>query len=127
MGGREIPAGSFGTSTGAPLTSGRSWPTAGAAAGISATFNAPIAGALFALEVVLRHFAVHAFAPIAIASVAGTVLGRLVWGDVTEFTLPDKNALAFYVELPAFLLLGLLGGLQYQNTPITDQAEVKLS
>ncbi|WP_017927331.1 chloride channel protein [Limimaricola hongkongensis] len=80
------------------------------AAAVSASFNAPIAGALFALEVVLRHFAVHAFAPIAIASVAGTVLGRLVWGDVTEFTLPDKNALAFYVELPAFVLLGLLCG-----------------
>ena len=81
------------------------------AAAVSASFNAPIAGALFALEVVLRHFAVHAFAPIAIASVAGTVLGRLVWGDVTEFTLPDKNALAFYVELPAFMLLGLMCGL----------------
>ncbi|WP_341211880.1 chloride channel protein [uncultured Limimaricola sp.] len=81
------------------------------AAAVSASFNAPIAGTLFALEVVLRHFAVHAFAPIAIASVAGTVLGRLVWGDVTEFVLPDKNALAFYVELPAFLLLGLLCGL----------------
>ena len=47
------------------------------AAAVSASFNAPIAGALFALEVVLRHFAVHAFAPIAIASVAGTVINRL--------------------------------------------------
>ncbi|MBB3712953.1 CIC family chloride channel protein [Limimaricola variabilis] len=81
------------------------------AAAVSASFNAPIAGALFALEVVLRHFAVHAFAPIVIASVAGTVLSRLIWGDVTEFVLPDKNALAFYVELPAFMLLGLLCGL----------------
>ncbi|MGB3313324.1 MAG: chloride channel protein, partial [Albidovulum sp.] len=44
------------------------------AAAVSASFNAPIAGAIFALEVVLRHFAVHAFAPIAIASVAGTVI-----------------------------------------------------
>ena len=47
------------------------------AAAVSASFNAPIAGALFALEVVLRHFAVHAFAPIAIASVAGTVINRI--------------------------------------------------
>ena len=47
------------------------------AAAVSASFNAPIAGALFALEVVLRHFAVHAFAPIVIASVAGTVINRL--------------------------------------------------
>ena len=81
------------------------------AAAVSASFNAPIAGALFALEVVLRHFAVHAFAPIVIASAVGTVINRLVFGDVTEFVLPIQNALEFYVELPAFLILGLVCGL----------------
>jgi CIC family chloride channel protein len=81
------------------------------AAGVSASFNAPIAGALFALEVVLRHFAVHAFAPIVIASVAGTVVNRLAFGDVTEFTLSSVTALEFYVELPAFLLMGMICGL----------------
>ncbi|MBO9450175.1 chloride channel protein [Tropicibacter sp. R16_0] len=80
------------------------------AAAVSASFNAPIAGALFALEVVLRHFAVHAFAPIVIASVAGTVINRLEFGDVTEFVLNTPGSLQFYVELPAFLLLGLLCG-----------------
>ncbi|GAW33220.1 voltage-gated ClC-type chloride channel ClcB [Roseovarius sp. A-2] len=80
------------------------------AAAVSASFNAPIAGALFALEVVLRHFAVHAFAPIVIASVAGTVINRLEFGDVTEFTLPQASALEFYAELPAFLILGLVCG-----------------
>ncbi len=81
------------------------------AAAVSASFNAPIAGALFALEVVLRHFAVHAFAPIVIASVAGTVINRLEYGDVTEFTLDTPGSLQFYVELPAFLILGLICGL----------------
>ncbi|QQA41831.1 chloride channel protein [Pelagovum pacificum] len=81
------------------------------AGAVSASFNAPIAGALFALEVVLRHFAVHAFAPIVIASAAGTVINRLAYGGVTEFTLPDQTVLGFYVELPAFLLLGLLCGI----------------
>lgn len=81
------------------------------AAAVSASFNAPIAGALFALEVVLRHFAIHAFAPIVIASVAGAVINRLAFGDVTEFVLPVQNALTFYVELPAFLLLGLVCGI----------------
>ena len=80
-----------------------------AAAAVSASFNAPIAGALFALEVVLRHFAVHAFAPIVIASVAGTVVSRLFVGDITEFVVPT-HTLAFYVELPAFMLLGLICG-----------------
>ena len=81
------------------------------AAGVSASFNAPIAGTLFALEVVLRHFAVHAFAPIAIASVAGTALSRMVYGDVAQFALPDQSRLQFYIELPAFLVLGLVCGL----------------
>jgi CIC family chloride channel protein len=81
------------------------------AAAVSASFNAPIAGALFALEVVLRHFAVHAFAPIVIASVAGTVINRLEFGGVTEYSLTGESALQFYAELPAFLILGLLCGL----------------
>lgn len=81
------------------------------AAAVSASFNAPIAGALFALEVVLRHFAVHAFAPIVIAAAVGTVINRTIFGDVTEFTLPSQNLLEFYVELPAFLILGLVCGL----------------
>jgi chloride channel protein, CIC family len=80
------------------------------AAAVSASFNAPIAGAIFALEVVLRHFSVHAFAPIVIASVAGTLVSRLGFGDITEFSLPEPS-LEFYAELPAFLLLGLLCGL----------------
>ncbi|GAB5445605.1 MAG: chloride channel protein [Gymnodinialimonas sp.] len=80
------------------------------AAAVSASFNAPIAGAIFALEVVLRHFAVHAFAPIVIASAAGTVINRLEFGDVTEFALAGDGMLRFYVELPAFLILGILCG-----------------
>jgi len=82
-----------------------------AAAAVSASFNAPIAGALFAMEVVMRHFAIRSFAPIVIASVAGTVINRLWFGDVTEFTIPQANMLEFYVELPAFAILGLFSGL----------------
>ena len=81
------------------------------AAAVSASFNAPIAGALFALEIVLRHFAVHAFAPIVIASVAGTVINRLEFGGLTEFALPTIGDVSFYAELPAFLLLGLTCGI----------------
>ncbi len=81
------------------------------AAAVSASFNAPIAGAIFALEVVLRHFAVHAFAPIVIASAAGTIINRIEFGNVTEFMLVEEGMLQFYVELPAFLLLGIISGL----------------
>ncbi|EKE45450.1 Cl- channel, voltage gated [Oceaniovalibus guishaninsula JLT2003] len=81
------------------------------AAAVSASFNAPIAGALFAMEVVLRHFAVKSFAPIVIASAVGTVINRVEFGGLTEFRLPTEGAMGFYGELPAFLLLGLLCGL----------------
>jgi len=81
------------------------------AGAVSASFNAPLAGAIFAMEVVLRHHALHAFAPIAIASVMGTVVNRLYFGNVAEFSLPVRNLLAFYWEIPAFLILGLVCGL----------------
>jgi len=80
-----------------------------AAAAVSASFNAPLAGALFALEVVLRHYALHAFGPIVIASVAAAVVSRIHLGDVTEFTLP-AHSIAFYWEIPAFMILGILCG-----------------
>jgi len=80
-----------------------------AAAAVSASFNAPLAGALFAMEVVLRHYAVQAFGPIVLASVAATVVGRIHLGDVTEYMLPG-HTLAFYWEMPAFMLLGVLAG-----------------
>ncbi|GAB4261823.1 MAG: chloride channel protein [Pararhodobacter sp.] len=81
------------------------------AGAVSASFNAPLAGTIFAMEVVLRHYALHAFAPIAIASVMGTVVNRLNFGDVAEFTLPVRNTIAFYWEIPAFLILGVVCGL----------------
>ena len=80
------------------------------AAAVSASFNAPIAGALFALEVVLRHYALHSFGPIVMASVAGAVISRIHLGDFTEFSLPPKN-LEFFQEIPAFMILGLVAGI----------------
>ncbi|SDD20351.1 chloride channel protein, CIC family [Paracoccus isoporae] len=78
---------------------------------VAASFNAPIAGALFAHEVILRHFSAHAFAPIAIAAVAGTVINRQAFGGATEFALTGEPGLGFFVELPAFMLLGLVSAL----------------
>lgn len=78
---------------------------------VAASFNAPIAGALFAHEVILRHFSAHAFAPIAISAVAGTVINRQAFGGATEFELLGDPAIGFYVELPAFMLLGIVSAL----------------
>ena len=80
------------------------------AAAVSASFNAPLAGALFALEVVLGHYAVRAFAPITIASVIGAVISRSHFGDDAAFAIPEV-AFGSYAQFPAFFLLGLLSAM----------------
>lgn len=79
----------------------------GVAAAVAASFNAPIAGVFFALEVVIGHYALKAFAPIVIASVAGTIISRIHFGDFPAFTLPPNQIVSF-LEFPAFALLGLV-------------------
>jgi len=76
------------------------------ASGVSASFNAPIAGVLFAHEVILGHYAVSAFVPIVLASVMGTLLSRLWFGDIAAFEIPAYE-ITSYLEIPAFALLGL--------------------
>lgn len=79
----------------------------GVAGAISASFNAPIAGVLFAHEVILGHYAMRAFAPIVIASVTATVLSRLWLGNIAAFAIPSYNIASLW-EFPAFLLLGVV-------------------
>jgi len=78
----------------------------GVAAGVAASFNAPIAGAIFALEVVVRSYALAAFAPIIIAAVTGTIFSRIYFGDFPAFTIPSHEIVSFF-EFPAFALLGV--------------------
>ncbi len=81
----------------------------GAAAGIAATFNAPVAGALFAVEVILGDFAVTQFSPIVISSVAGTVVSHRFLGDFPAFEVPVYR-LVSASELFAYAGLGILAG-----------------
>ncbi|MFQ5844895.1 MAG: chloride channel protein, partial [Planctomycetota bacterium] len=87
----------------------------GAAAGIAATFNAPVAGALFAVEVVLGDFGLPQFSPIVISSVAATVVSHHYLADLPTFVVPaallDSYRLAHPLELIAYVGLGLLAGL----------------
>ncbi|MBN1824875.1 MAG: chloride channel protein [Candidatus Eisenbacteria bacterium] len=82
----------------------------GAAAGIAGTFNAPVAGALFAVEVILGDFGVSQFSPIVISSVAATVVSRRFLGDFPAFEVPHY-ALVNPAELFAYALLGVIAGL----------------
>lgn len=82
---------------------------AGAGAGIGATFNAPIAGALFGVEVILGEFGVYSFSPIIIASVIATLISRLLSGDFSAFTVPAYTLRSVW-EIGPYLLLGLVSG-----------------
>jgi CIC family chloride channel protein len=82
----------------------------GAAAAVSASFNAPIAGVLFAHEVILGHFALSAFVSTVLAAVAATLITRAWLGDFPAFILSDQH-IASYWEFPAFALLGVVCGL----------------
>ncbi len=81
----------------------------GVAAAVAASFNAPIAGTFFALEVVIGHYSISAFAPVVIAAVVGTIVSRMKYGDSPAFILPDTWAIVSpWAEFPAFALLGVV-------------------
>ena len=81
----------------------------GAAAGIAAAFNAPIAGALFAVEIILMDFAVAQFSPIVISSVMATVISRSFEGDFAAFIVPKYELISPY-EIGFYFILGALSG-----------------
>jgi CIC family chloride channel protein len=115
--GREGPIVQIGSALGSTLgritrmseTQLRTLVACGAAGGIAATFNAPIAGVFFALELILRDFATRSFAAVMLSSITASVVGRAILGDHPFLALP-----AFTVTQPSeyllFAVLGLLAG-----------------
>ncbi len=116
--GREGPIVQIGSSIGSSIaqifkTTGpqhRTMVGCGAAAGIAATFNAPIAGVLFALEVLLGDFGLAAFSPVVLSSVMATTISRHYFGDFPAFVIPSYE-LASLWEFAIYPFLGLLAGL----------------
>jgi CIC family chloride channel protein len=115
--GREGPIVQIGSALGStlgritrmPESQLRTLVACGAAGGIAATFNAPIAGVFFALELILRDFATRSFAAVMLSSIMASVVGRAILGDHPFLALP-----AFTVSRPSeyllFAGLGLLAG-----------------
>ncbi len=82
----------------------------GAAAGIAATFQAPMAGTLFVVEILLFDLEVTSLSHIVIAAVTGTMVSRSFWSDGILFQAP-QFALGHPAELLVYLGLGLMAGL----------------
>lgn len=116
--GREGPVVHLGATLGSWLSQRMGYPArlnrillgCGVAAAISASFNAPLAGVVFALEVILGHYALRAFAPIVISSVVAAIISRVHLGDFPAFVVPPHDFGAYW-QMPAFALLGVIGAL----------------
>ncbi|MGO9482751.1 MAG: chloride channel protein [Candidatus Kryptoniota bacterium] len=81
----------------------------GAAAGLAAVFNAPIGGALFAMEVVIGSLNMQSFSPIIISSVFGTFISRSILGNKPIFVIPTFTLRSGY-ELFFYVILGIFAG-----------------
>jgi chloride channel protein, CIC family len=81
----------------------------GAAASIAASFNTPIAGVVFAMEVIVMEYTIAGFTPVILAAVSATALTRFVFGAEPAFSVPALHLASLY-ELPYLLVMGLVIG-----------------
>jgi chloride channel protein, CIC family len=111
--GREGPAVHMGAGAGSLLGQWLKLPTnslrplagCGVAAAIAACFNTPMAGVIFAMEVVVMEYSISGFIPVILAAVAGTTLSHMVFGNVINFA-PITGELSGILEFPLILLAG---------------------
>jgi chloride channel protein, CIC family len=84
----------------------------GAGAGIAATFNTPIGGVMFAIELMMPELSARTFLPVALATGTATFVGRIFFGIHPAFLIPTELLTSEHpATLPALLLFALLGGL----------------
>jgi len=82
----------------------------GSAAGISAVFNAPMAGVLFAMEIILGDYAIRTFAPVLLSSVVASVITRAFLGNYPAFEVPSYSLVSAW-EIPLYVVMGFVIGL----------------
>jgi chloride channel protein, CIC family len=120
--GREGPIIQIGASFGSTVGQILSVPTwqritliaAGAGGGIAATFNTPVGGVLFALEIILHEVSARTLVPVTISTVMATYIGRIFFGDHPSFLIPEFEVPFFHLTQPltlfAYVGLGLIMG-----------------
>ena len=81
----------------------------GVASAISASFNTPIAGVIFAMEVVLVEYSIKSFIPVILASVTGAIVSRTFFGNAPAFIVPQLD-MGSLLEIPYVLLVGIVTG-----------------
>ena len=88
----------------------RTFVACGAAGAIAATFNAPIAGVIFSIEIIMGEFAIEHFSPIVVSSVIATAISHQLTGNIPSFIIPTYE-LVSVVELGNYAVLGLAAAL----------------
>ena len=136
--GREGPAIHLGAGTssfigqqlGLPNNTIRTLVACGTAAAIGASFNTPLAGVIFALEVVMMEYTLASFLPVILSAVSATAISRAVFGSETVFSVPNFQLITL-LELPYVMLLGVVTGVVafifIYLTKISSKAGKKLS
>ena len=117
--GREGPIVQVGASLGSTIASWLHMPVSrvvllascGSAAGIAATFHAPLAGAVFALEVILVEFTAETFGFVVLSAVTSSIVARLLQGDEMVVRVADNLTFASMSDMWWVALLGLVAGL----------------
>jgi len=117
-GGREGPAihlGAAGTSLlgqalKLPNNSIRILVGCGAAAAISASFNTPLAGVIFSMEVILMEYTIAGFIPVILAAVTATLITQLVYGSSSAFAMPADTAMSSFRDIPLLIIGGIALG-----------------
>lgn len=116
-GGREGPAIHLGATAASllgqksklPNNSIRTMVACGTAAAIASSFNTPIAGVIFAMEVVMMEYTVASFIPVIVAAVSSTLITQIFFGGEPAFTVTSEHAYAA-IEIPYLILGGLAIG-----------------
>lgn len=95
----------------------------GAAAGIAAVFNAPIAGVIFALEIILGDFAVKTFSPVLLSAVVSSLITWSLVGNYPAFTVPGYELVSAWEVLLYVIMAVCIGGVAVGFTRMLDWTE----